>query len=327
VVASVGNASLRDALALGACAAPAAPVAAVAIARTAGNAAAQIIQRVTTLNDVAGVVVIGLICAFFRPTDDAAAWKLPHIAWLFVTLGMGGVLGILTYVLVRSAKSQPEEMSLLLGAIALSAGMAGYLAISPLVVCAIAGALLTNLPHRGMRSLKATMVQVERPLYLIFLLVAGALWDPRAWQGWVLASVFVLSRVGGKLIGAHVAKSNGPEDLPEAGTLGLALAAQSPIAIATIVSYVTLYRPVEGSNLALPWMMTACIGGAVLTEIVVQAIARFRGGLDLKTALRQPSIVSMAPPGLSTMPPAHGDAPGHAPPPPRLPNIPGGGGS
>src|SRR6185312_12384491 len=64
---SVGNASLRDALALGACAAPAAPVAAVAIARSSGNAAAQIIARVTTLNDVAGVVVIGLICAFFRP--------------------------------------------------------------------------------------------------------------------------------------------------------------------------------------------------------------------------------------------------------------------
>ena len=141
--------SLRDALALGACAAPAAPVAAAALSRSAGSAAASLIARITTLNDVAGVVVIGLICAFFRPTDAMSAWKLPHIAWMFVTLGMGGVLGILTYILVRSAKSQAEEMALLLGAIALSAGMAGYLAISPLVTCAIAGALLTNLPHRG----------------------------------------------------------------------------------------------------------------------------------------------------------------------------------
>jgi len=60
---------------------------------------------------------------------------------------MGGVLGILTYVLVRSAKGLAEEVAYLLGAVALSAGMAGYLAISPLVACAIAGALLTNLPH------------------------------------------------------------------------------------------------------------------------------------------------------------------------------------
>ena len=71
----------------------------------AGSAAANIIARVTALNDVAGVVVIGLICAFFRPTDALSAWKLPHIAWLFVTLGMGGVLGILTYILVRSARN------------------------------------------------------------------------------------------------------------------------------------------------------------------------------------------------------------------------------
>src|SRR5579859_2817251 len=86
---SPASATLRDALALGACAAPAAPVAAVAIARASGSAAANLIAKITTLNDVAGVIVIGLICAFFRPTDALAAWKLPHIAWLFVTLGMG----------------------------------------------------------------------------------------------------------------------------------------------------------------------------------------------------------------------------------------------
>src|SRR5262249_36577534 len=85
--------SLRDALALGACAAPAAPVAAVAIARGSGSVAAKILERVTALNDVAGVVVLGLICAYFRPADAFGAWRLPHIAWLFVTLGLGGVLG------------------------------------------------------------------------------------------------------------------------------------------------------------------------------------------------------------------------------------------
>ena len=156
-------------------------------------------------------------------------------------------------------------------------------------------------------------LQVERPLYLIFLLVAGALWDPRAWQGWLLAPVFVLSRVGGKLIGAHVAKRNGPADLPDAGTLGLALAAQSPIAIATIVSYVTLYKAAEGANAALPWLMTACIGGAVLTEhrrAPDRAILSSRemiGTSTCKTALRScpSSRVSISPPTCSraTCPP------------------------
>jgi Kef-type K+ transport system membrane component KefB len=280
VLASTLRASLRDALALGACAAPAAPIAAVAIARSSGSFAASLVARVTALNDVAGVVVLGLICAFFRPADAYAAWKLPHIAWLFVTLGLGGVLGIVTYVLVRSAKSAPEEMACLLGSVGLSAGMSGYLGISPLVTCCIAGALLANLPYRKMRrALKETIVQVERPLYLIFLLIAGALWDPTAWQGWVLAPIFVFARVGGKILGAHVAKLAGPEELPDAGTLGLALAPQSPIAIATIVSYLTLYRPIAPLASNLPWLMTACVGGAVITEVTVQIIVRLRGGL------------------------------------------------
>ncbi len=287
--------SLRDALALGACAAPAAPVAAVAIAGGSGSNAAKLLGRVTALNDVAGVVVIGLICAFFRPGDALSAWRLPIVAWLFVTLGLGGVLGILTYVLVRSAKTAAEEMAYLLGAIGISAGMSGFLGISPLVSCAIAGALLTNLPHKNLDRLKATIGLVERPLYLIFLLVAGALWDPTAWEGWALVPIFVFSRVAGKLFGAIVAKSAGPEGLPDAGTLGLALSPQSPIAIATIVSYVTLYRPLTAGAHALPWLMTACIGGAVLTELTVQAIARVRGGLGISD-LRSPSMVSAPPP-------------------------------
>lgn len=311
--------TLRDAIALGACAAPAAPVAAVAIARTSGNVAASIVQRVTMLNDVAGVVVMGIICAFFRPADELAAWRLPHIAWVFVTLGLGGVLGILTYILVRSARSGAEETALLLGAIGLSSGMSGYLGISPLVSCAIAGALLTNLPYKGMGRLKATMVQVERPLYLIFLLIAGALWDPFAWQGWALAPIFVFARVGGKLVGAHVAKRTGPAELPDASTLGLALSPQSPIAIATIVSYVTLYKPTEQAG-RLPWLMSACIGGAVLTEMVVQAIARLRGGLTIDIDfdhLRHPSMVFN-----STMPPPHDFVPEvKAPPPPTVPRV------
>src|SRR5262245_8220334 len=44
--------SFRDAVALGACAAPAAPVAAVAIARGTGSRGADLLARVTVLNDV-----------------------------------------------------------------------------------------------------------------------------------------------------------------------------------------------------------------------------------------------------------------------------------
>jgi Kef-type K+ transport system membrane component KefB len=290
---TLGQLSLRDALALGACAAPAAPVAAVAIARESGGRAAWLVQRITSMNDVAGVFVMALICAFYRPADDFAAWRLPHVAWLFVILGLGGLFGILTYLLVRGAQTVAQEVAMLLGAIAISAGMSGYLGISPLVTCAIAGALLTNLPYKGMVRLRKTMLDMERPLYLIFLLVAGALWDPTAWQGWLIVPFFVLARVSGKVLGAHLGKRLGPEGLPDAGTLGLALAPQSPISIATCVAYITLYNPSSRAGV-LSWLMTACVGGAVLTEIVVQVVVRIRGGLNIEEMRGIPSILPPA---------------------------------
>ncbi|WP_198104522.1 hypothetical protein, partial [Clostridioides difficile] len=66
-----------------------------------------------------------------------------------------------------------------------------------------------------------------------------------------------------------------------------------PIAIATIVSYATLYKQAQGAG-SMPWLMTACIGGAVLTELTVQLIVRLRGGLAF-VDLRHPSLASMTP--------------------------------
>jgi hypothetical protein len=168
------------------------------------------------------------------------------------------------------------------------------------------------------------MVTVERPLYLIFLLIAGALWDPTAWQGWVLAPVFVFARVSGKVMGGYVAKYFGPAELPDAGTLGLALSPQSPIAIAIIVSYATLYKSQTGDSTNMPWLMTACIGSAVITELTVQTIVRLRGGLRFD--MRGSSMSSYAPWDDAASPAPGVVMPGPMPV-PRFPSEPPGGSS
>jgi hypothetical protein len=276
-----------------------------------------LVARITLLNDVAGIIVLGIVCVLFRTTDAISNWKLPAPAWAFFTLGLGGVLGGFTHILIRGARSATEGMAMLLGSIALASGMAGYLGISPLVSCATAGAVFANLPYERMQELRETMRDLERPLYFIFLLIAGAEWAPWAWQGWALTLVFVIARVGGKLIGAHVSKRVGPAALPDAGTLGLALCPHSPISMATMLSFYVLYRPEASTAGALPWLFTTCIGAAIATEFVVQIEARRRGGLafDVNSTSIRPgargvldsmSGDSMAPPPLVPQRPPDG---------------------
>ena len=258
----------RDALVLAACAAPSAAISMEVWQRRVGDKAARMIDEITSIDEVVGLAVLAVVAIYFRPEGTGIRWVLPSSAWFLVTLGLGGALGIVSYVLLRGARNAAEELALLLGAVALSAGVAGYLALSVPVICAIAGALMANLPMRDLEGLRATLAMVERPIYLIFLLVVGAAWRPGEWQGWVLAPAFVLARVAGKRLGAIWSKRAGPKELPSARMLALALAPQSPISIVVIVSATTLY---EGhGHERIRWAINAVIIGGVLSEFVVR---------------------------------------------------------
>lgn len=277
---------LRDALVLAACAAPSAPINVEVWSARIGKKAAELLHEVTLIDEVSALAVLGVVALFFRPAADATRWVLPASAWLLVTLGLGGVLGIVTYVLIRGASNAAEELAFMLGAIALSAGMAGYLALSVPVVCVIAGALLANLPMRDIEGLRKILYDVERPLYLIFLLIVGASWRPEEWQGWVIAPAFVLARVAGKRLGAIWAKKVGPPELPRARAMALALSPQSPISIVAIVSAATLYRGQDPDRVR--WAINAVIIGGVLTEIVIRLLERSYAGSPLATPLPIP---------------------------------------
>jgi hypothetical protein len=273
----------RDALVLAACAAPSAAISAEVWSPRIGIRAARLLEEITRVDQVVALVVLGVVAIFFRPPGEATLWKLPSAsAWLLVSLGLGVVLGIVTYVLVRGAKNASEELALLLGAVALSAGMAGYLALSVPVVCAIAGALLANLPMRDKRGLAKVLIDVERPLYLIFLVVVGASWRPGEWQGWVIAPAFVLGRVAGKRLGAIWARRLGAHpDLPSARRLAILLAPQSPISVVAIVSAATLYHGDHEDRVR--WAINAVIIGGVLTELFVRILERL--GLSARVTL------------------------------------------
>jgi len=264
---------LRDALVLAACAAPSAPLAVELWRSRVGAKGADLLHEITLLDEVTALTVLGAVAIFFRPEASTTRWVLPSSAWLLVTLGLGVVLGIVTYVLIRGAKSEAEELAFLLGAIALSSGMAGYLALSVPVVCAIAGAQLANLPLRDLTGLRKTLLDVERPLYLVFLLIVGATWRPTEWQGWVIAPAFVLARTAGKRLGAIWSRRVGPPELPSARAMALALTPQSPISIVAMVSAATLYQGSHPDRVR--WGINAVIIGGVLTEIVVRFLERY----------------------------------------------------
>jgi hypothetical protein len=188
---------------------------------------------------------------------------------VLLALGLGTAVGFIAYaVLARAKNADAEAMVLLLGSVAFASGLAGYLRLSPLVVCFLAGLIVANLPGGRQRTTLAVLERVERPIYLLFLVVAGSLWTSPSAAGWLLMIAFVVMRLAGQSAGLAWARRNGldPSDFhsPLESPMGA-------LSIAVVVSAQVLF-----AGGALPWITTSVLGGVLIGEILSQVSARVR---------------------------------------------------
>lgn len=265
-----GRGLVRDALILMACAAVSAP-ANLELLLSKWKGAKNLVLEVTRIDQLAALAILGFVAIMFRPDRTITLWHLPRSGWFLMTLGLGALLGIVIYLLVRNTKDRTEELALLVGAVALASGMAGYLALSVAVVCALAGAVMRNFPTPNTERIVNTLSRVERPLYFLFLFVVGAAWRPDEWQGWALAIVFALSRGYGKVAAVRLSRMLDKE-LPDWKPFAVALLPESTIAIVVLFSATAI----DGAGASAPvrWAINAVLVGSVLTEVAVQTYQR-----------------------------------------------------
>ncbi|HEY5949815.1 MAG TPA: hypothetical protein VIV40_30175 [Kofleriaceae bacterium] len=235
------------------------------------------------LDEMVGVIGLVFITAYFRE-DTNTTWQLPETAWVFVSLGLGVAIGVLIFAMIRVPQSNAEFLAIVLGGIAFASGLAGYLRLSPIAICFIAGVLVTNFPNEQRQSVFKILHHLERPVHLLFLIIAGAVWDVTDWRGWVLVPLFVAGRVLGKWTGVMTAKTAVGAFLPaNFADQRNWVTPLSGLSIALVISVQSLYQ-----DTGLAWIVTAVIGGSILTEFLVTRTTgpeRPRTNPSLATAL------------------------------------------
>ncbi|MDQ3366258.1 MAG: cation:proton antiporter, partial [Myxococcota bacterium] len=254
----------RDVVLLGAAAAMTAPLRYRGFASRRWRQGRGADVLIAQLDELVGVIGLLFITAYFRG-DGESAWQLPETAWVFVSLGIGVTVGVLILAMVRVPASNAEFLAIVLGGIAFAAGYAGYLRLSPLVVCFVAGVLVTNFPNDARANIFRILRHLERPVHLLFLIVAGAVWSVTDWRGWALIPVFVIARVLGKWLGVFASRSVVEAPVSELTGPRTLFAPMSALSIALVIS--TEGMPGNG----LTWVVTVVIGGAIVTELLVQA--------------------------------------------------------
>jgi len=260
---------LRDALILGTAGAMTARSASRLVNGNANDGWQQRFKKIVQLEQLAGIAGLAFIAAYFRPQGPDLGWHLPGTAWIFLTVGLGATIGIVAYTILRRPATGAESVVLLLGTVAFAAGSASALFVSPIVVCFVAGVLLANFPGASKDRLGDALEKLERPIYLLFLVVVGAIWNFEDWRGWVLLVVFVGARLAGKWLGAHLTSRYTNFDTLAHERWVANRAPMGQLSIAIVVSAQLLFP--HGS---IPIVVTAVIGGAIVTEVLVQVFAR-----------------------------------------------------
>jgi len=236
----------------------------IAARRSRGRGLLVTTLRATTgANAFVAICTFGVLLAFGHPPNAALVRPITPTEWLVITIAIGLIGGALFHLFLGEETRIDRIFISLGGIIILVSGAATYLRLSPVLAGMFFGTTLINTSsHR--HEISAALSRIERPLYFVLLIFAGASWRPSAQGVWLIpVLLFVVARAVSKIGGARLAARLN-DVLPDLGPdWGRALLGQGGLIIALAVSY--LYQ----DTLALPNIVfTTAVVSVLLTDLL-----------------------------------------------------------
>lgn len=260
---------LAAALVLGAIATATDPAATLDVIRQTGTrgAFAERIKGIVAIDDGWGLLVFSLALVAAQGIGAASAGEdtghgLAALREIALSIGLGTALGVpAAYLTGRLKQGEPQRMEAL-GVVFLTAGLALLLDLSYLMAGMTAGILVANLAKHHTVAFHE-LESFQWPFMVIFFILAGATADLAAlWIIGPVGAVFVLARVGGRIIGGWGGSALSGDPRAVRPLYGAALMPQAGVAIG--MALVAVASLPDMRNIILP----VTIGATILFEIV-----------------------------------------------------------
>jgi hypothetical protein len=280
-----GNA-LSPAVVLGAIATASSPAGIGLVAQRVGTGAiVRQLQITTAIDALVAITAFGLLLSIDHPAAVGTVRPPTPTEWAVISVGIGVVGGTLFHLFLGEERNIDRLFISLAGAIILASGAAAHMRLSPLLPAMLIGAILIN-TSGNRREIAQVLVSVERPIYFVLLIFAGAAWQPSA-RAWILPLiVYLLVRIATKTGAAYLgAWTNGA--VPALGPLwGRALWGQGGLALAIGLNYLQHEYSVLANVIfttAIVSVLLTDLTSARVAESVVQS-ARKRLGIQIPGA-------------------------------------------
>jgi len=214
-----------------------------------------------------GIAALQVVYALYRPELPDVMGGAGQLALVGAAAGLGVVMAIVFLWLVRRRPAGEELVLFVLGICAFAAGAALQWGLSPLFVSVTMGAVVANF-GRDRQRVFTLLQKWEKPVYLTFLLLAGALLGTPTVGVALLAFGYALLRVLGKGLGTAALVATIPLGFAVPRRIGLGLVPQGGISLAMAVSGVLMYPELTvrggGAEAAL---FTIIVIGVMISEL------------------------------------------------------------
>lgn len=243
---------------------------------------------IASLDALVGILALQVTYAIFHPSAAAVAgfgWGV----WLGIALAAGIIFGVFFLWLTRPKPERDELTLFLLGLVVFEAGTALYLGVSPLFVSMVTGVVVGNLsPSR--RRVYSILQTWEKPVYVIVLILAGALITFGSWIVLPLALGYLLLRGSAKYFAGALTGWMVPLPFPAPRETGVGLIPQGGISLAMALSATLTYGAITGSD-------GAAVRVAFGTIVIAVAISELIGPFLTRDLLRKAGEIT---PGVET---------------------------
>jgi hypothetical protein len=229
----------------------------------------RLIFFIASIDAVVGIAALQGAYALYHPAfGGGTSGPLATIGWTILAIALGVACGIIFVWLMHLRPGREELVLYLLGMAALGSGAARQLQLSPIFVCVVMGATVANLAPDRQRIFLA-LEKWEKPIYVVLLLLAGALVTLPTWWVLPLAAAYALVRGLGKWLANAVLVSATP-GLRAPRSLGLGLVPQGGISLALAVSIVLTYSGLAspGGARSAELLFAVIVLGVILSELV-----------------------------------------------------------
>jgi Kef-type K+ transport system membrane component KefB len=235
------------------------------------------LRNATHLGDVLVIIAFGLIfCAVHE--NAVGVRQLSWFEWFGVTVGVGMILGWVFRWFLEEDRSGNTSFLALVGIVCFASGAAYFLELSPLLVNLVMGLFLARAPSHG-EGIKDALARTERPMAIVLLVLAGALWRPSPLIPTLVGFAgFVALRFVTKALGSRVASMG--TDLRK--DLHRGLLTHGDVAVAMAVSFRLVYEGVA-VDVAYAVMLLSFVFHNLIGPRLVRALLVDEGEITRET--------------------------------------------